>query len=184
YQRGTGIRVQTCQQIRIQNSHIHRNAENGIFLHSCENVDIRRNNIHRNGMSGIQVAFGSLGIERNYRITGNDLVGNAADAIDINNPETSKTVDISAYIAENSSSSSGLVKGSSTRDGSGIATLVGVKQVTVKDNRSQRSNRPAVYIRGCDSVNVINDKSDNFAEIVGKQGEIRLVKNTFPGLRL
>jgi len=184
YQRGTGIRVQTCRQIRIRNSHIHRNAENGIFLHSCKNVDIRRNDIHGNGMSGIQVAFGSLGVERNYRITGNNLVGNAADAIDINNPETSKTVDIRAYIAENTSSGNGWVKGTPTRDGSGIATLVGVKQVTVKGNRSQYSNRPAVYIRGCDSVNVIDNKSDNFAEIVGKQGQIRLAKNTFPGLRL
>lgn len=184
YQRGTGIRVQTCQQIRIQNSHIHRNAENGIFLHSCKNVDIRRNDIHRNGMSGIQVAFGSLGVERNYRITGNNLVGNAADAIDINNPETSKTVDIRAYIAGNTSSGNGWVNGTSTRDGSGIATLVGVKQVTIKGNRSEHSNRPAVYIRGCDSVNVIDNKSDNFVEVVGKQGQIRLAKNTFIGLRV
>lgn len=184
YQRGTGIRIQTCQDIRIRNSHIHDNAENGIFLHSCEGVDIDGNAIHRNGMSGIQVAFGSLGIECNYRITHNNLVDNAADAIDINNPDTSRTVAIKAYIVGNTSKGNGWVKGDRTRDGSGIATLVGLKQVLVKNNRSEHSNRPAVYIRECDSVRVIDNKSDNFAEIVGKQGRIYLVKNTFTGLRV
>ncbi|SKB91675.1 Right handed beta helix region [Parapedobacter luteus] len=184
YQRGTGIRIQTCQQIRIRGSHIHDNAENGIFLHSCSDVAIHGNDIHRNGMSGVQVAFGSMGVERDYRITRNKLFENAADAIDINNPEASRTVAINAYIAENISKGNGWVNGTETRDGSGIATLVGLKQVLVKGNRSEQSNRPAVYIRECDGVNVIDNKSDNFAEIVGRQGQIRLVKNTFTGLRV
>src|SRR5690606_18669289 len=68
--------------------------------------------------------------------------------------------------------------------GSGIATLVGLKNVEIRNNRSSRSNRPAVYLRDCDSIEIINNQSDNFAEIVGSQGSVRLYKNTFSGLRL
>lgn len=184
YQRGTGIRLQTCRDVAISESRIHHNGENGIFLHSCTDVILNRNKISHNGMSGIQVAFGSIGLENKYRITDNLIFANAADAIDINNPDMSRKIDLAAVIEGNTSYDNGWVKGEKTRDGSGIATLVGLKNVIVRNNKSSRSNRPAVYLRDCDSVQVFNNNADNFAEIVGSQGQIHLYKNTFAGLRL
>jgi Nitrous oxidase accessory protein len=184
YQRGTGIRLQTCRDVRIAGSHIHHNGENGIFSHSSTGIHIEQNRIHHNGMSGIQVAFGSIGMERDYKIINNLIFSNAADAIDINNPSLDRRVDLAALIAGNKSFDNGWVKGEKTPDGSGIATLVGLKNVEIRNNRSSRSNRPAVYLRDCDSIEIINNQSDNFAEIVGSQGSVRLYKNTFSGLRL
>lgn len=184
YQRGTGIRLQTCNNIVINESRIHHNGENGVFFHSCANITLNRNKISHNGMSGIQIAFGSVGLENTYHITNNLIFANAADAIDINNPDMSRQIDLAALIEGNTSYDNGWVKGEKTRDGSGIATLVGLKNVTVRNNKSNRSNRPAVYLRDCDAIQVINNNADNFAEIVGSQGQIHLYKNTFAGLRL
>ncbi|MEH6308794.1 right-handed parallel beta-helix repeat-containing protein [Olivibacter sp. CPCC 100613] len=184
YQRGTGIRLQTCNNVTINENRIHHNGENGIFLHSCADITLHRNKISHNGMSGIQVAFGSVGLENRYRITDNLIFANAADAIDINNPDISRQINLAAVIEGNTSYDNGWVKGEKTRDGSGIATLVGLKDVMVRNNKSNRSNRPAVYLRDCDAVQVINNNADNFAEIVGSQGQIHLYKNTFAGLRL
>lgn len=184
YQRGTGVRFQTCEKIALNNSKIHHNGENGIFFHSCSDVDVQHNDIHDNGMSGIQVAFGSIGIERNYTISYNNLYTNAADAIDINNPDMTRRIDLHALIEGNISQDNGWVNQNKTRDGSGIATLVGLKNVIVRNNKSTRSNRPSIYLRECDLVEVRNNDADNFAEIVGNQGKVRLYKNTFGGLRL
>ncbi|MDM8174090.1 right-handed parallel beta-helix repeat-containing protein [Olivibacter sp. 47] len=184
YQRGTGIRLQTCSDVTINENRIHHNGENGVFLHSCANITLNRNKISHNGMSGIQVAFGSVGLENTYQITNNLIFANAADAIDINNPDISRQINLAALIEGNTSYDNGWVKGEKTRDGSGIATLVGLKNIMVRNNKSNRSNRPAVYLRDCDAVQVINNNADNFAEIVGSQGQIHLYKNTFAGLRL
>jgi len=184
YQRGTGIRAQSSRQVAVRNSEIHHNGENGIFFHSCADIDVHHNDIHHNGMSGIQVAFGSVGIENNYKITYNNLHTNAADAIDINNPDFTRMVDLEALIEGNESSDNGWVSEDKTRDGSGIATLVGLKNVLVKHNKSIRSNRPSIYLRECDMIEVRDNEADNFAEIVGKQGQVLLYKNKFAGLRL
>jgi hypothetical protein len=184
YQRGTGIRAQTTHNLKILNSNIHHNGENGLFFHCCTDIVIKNNYVHHNGMSGIQVAFGSMGIEKNYEITHNTLEANAADAIDINNPDEKRLVDLQAIIQENISKNNGWVKGQRTRDGSGIATLVGLRNVVVKNNRSKESNRPAVYVRECDAIDVLANDADNVAEIVGNLGHIRLYKNTFPEVRL
>lgn len=184
YQRGTGIRAQTTQNLNIVKSNIHHNGENGLFFHGCTDVAIKDNYIHHNGMSGVQVAFGSMGIEKNYEITNNLLEANAADAIDINNPDEKRLVNLQALIQKNISKNNGWVKGQKTRDGSGIATLVGLRNVTVRNNKSKDSNRPAVYVRQCDAIDVLENDADNVAEIVGDLGHIRLYKNTFPEVRL
>ncbi|WP_051292852.1 right-handed parallel beta-helix repeat-containing protein [Olivibacter sitiensis] len=184
YQPGTGIRMQTSDHISIKGNTIHHNGENGIFAHSSRDVVIDSNLIHHNGMSGIQVAFGSVGREKNYIIRHNVLKENAADAIDINNPNTEKLVQLEALIEGNTSEGNGWVKGHSTPDGSGIATLVGLQKIRVRKNKSSKSNRPAIYVRGCDNIEATNNQADNVAEIVGDLGNIKLQKNTLAGVRL
>ncbi|GAA4789246.1 hypothetical protein GCM10023231_16940 [Olivibacter ginsenosidimutans] len=184
YQRGTGIRVQSSKNIRISDNNIHDNGENGLFFHACAAIVVHHNRVSNNGMSGIQVAFGSTGLEKQYKITDNTLTANAADAIDINNPDPVRQVDLQAVIEGNQSKGNGWVMGKKTRDGSGIATLVGLKNVLVRNNKSENSNRPAIYIRQCDAIDVLENDADNFAEIVGDLGQIHLFKNTFDGLRV
>jgi len=184
YQRGTGIRVQSSRGVVISDNNIHHNGENGIFFHSCAAILVNHNRISHNGMSGIQVAFGSVGVEKDYKLTNNLFEANAADAIDINNPHSARQIHLQAIIEGNSSNGNGWVKGEKTRDGSGIATLVGLKGVVVRNNKSSNSNRPAVYIRQCDAIDLIENNADNFAEIVGNLGQIQLYKNTFNGLRV
>lgn len=184
YQPGTGIRIQSSNRLKLIANTIHHNGENGLFFHSCRDVIVDHNEIDHNGMSGVQIAFGRAGIERNYRLTHNHLHDNAADAIDINNPNTSRPIQLDALIQDNASANNGWVKGESTPDGSGIATLVGLQQVVVKNNKSIKSNRPAIYMRNCDQIEAIENEADNVTEIVGNLGTIRLYKNTMPGLRL
>lgn len=184
YQPGTGIRVQTSENIAIQHNTIHHNGENGVFTHSSSKVAIEDNSFHHNGMSGIQVAFGRVQREKHYLINRNILNQNGADGIDINNPNTKRPVSLEAVIEDNSSDGNGWVREHSTPDGSGIATLIGLRKVLLKNNRSTNSNRPGLYIDGCDSITAIGNEADNVAEIVGKLGNIRLHGNTFSGVRL
>lgn len=184
YQPGTGIRVQTCKFVTIDNSTIYDNGENGIFIHASSNIDLTQNYIHHNGMSGIQVAFGSGGLENMYSIFRNRLEYNAADGIDINNPDEERKVELDAKIIGNQSIGNGWVNSKKTPDGSGIATLVGLKNVYVKDNKSEKSNRPAIYVRTCDQIELEGNQADNVAELVGELGNIYMIHNQLAGLRL
>ncbi|QNL50202.1 right-handed parallel beta-helix repeat-containing protein [Olivibacter sp. SDN3] len=184
YQPGTGIRIQSCQNIQIRDNEIFKNGENGVFFHASKDVELVNNRIHHNGMSGIQIAFGSAGVERNYKIVENRLEENAADGIDINNMNERRLVDLNAHIARNFSKANGWVNGKKTPDGSGIATLVGVSNVMVSDNKSLNNNRPALYIRSCDRIQAQGNEADDFAELVGKNGQVHLKENQLGGLRV
>src|SRR5690606_22477598 len=107
--------------------------ENGVFTHSTPDVEVSNNHIYNNGMSAIQVAFGTGGIEKNYQFRGNIMEGNAADAIDINNRSLEKYLDINCLIEDNTSRNNGFVRGKSTPDGSGIATLINVSGVNLRN---------------------------------------------------
>ncbi|WP_051292820.1 right-handed parallel beta-helix repeat-containing protein [Olivibacter sitiensis] len=184
YQPGTGLRFLASRAIRVTGSHIHHNGENGIFFHECAQAYVEGNNISYNGMSGVQVAFGRNKIENDYTINHNRLEHNAADAIDINQPDKSFRTSIDARIQDNVADDNGLVKGESTVDGSGIATLVGVSSVHIKGNKSTRSNRPAIYLQHCDSIYAHGNEADQVMEMVGENGTVTLDKNKLAGVRL
>lgn len=184
YQPGTGIRVQSSQNIQIRNNEIFKNGENGIFFHASKNVELANNDIHHNGMSGIQVAFGTAGLEHNYKIVENRLWENAADGIDINNMNEQRIVDLNAHIQRNFSKGNGWVNGKKTPDGSGIATLIGVSNIMIDENKSLQNNRPALYIRSCDDIMAQDNEADDFAEMVGKNGSVHLQGNDLAGLRV
>src|SRR5690554_1064052 len=179
YQPGTGIRILASDSITIVNNRIHDNGENGVFMHNTPNVIASHNEISNNGMSAIQVAFGTGEIEKNYEFIGNLMEGNAADAIDINNRSTRAFHDINCLISNNISRNNGFVKGKSTPDGSGIATLINVSGVTIRDNIAENNNRPALYIETCGKIEASGNRADNQVEIVLEFDELVLDNNTF-----
>ncbi len=184
YQPGTGLRFLQSSAILVENSSVHHNGENGMFFHGCADVSVQKNNSSYNGMSGLQVAFGREAVERGYDIGDNKFNYNAADAIDINQPEKSLTVPIRAKIHDNTSDHNGFVSGEKTVDGSGIVTLVGVSDVVLNGNRSSRSNRPAIYLERCDSVYAVANDADNVMELVSLNNHITVENNRLDGIRL
>lgn len=184
YQPGTAIRILSSRDVRVTKNRIFKNGENGVFTHSTPDVEVSNNHIYNNGMSAIQVAFGTGGIEKNYQFRGNIMEGNAADAIDINNRSLEKYLDINCLIEDNTSRNNGFVRGKSTPDGSGIATLINVSGVNLRNNIAEGNNRPALYIESCDLIQASGNKADNQLEVVLDFGELVLVENTFTKLSL
>jgi len=184
YQAGTGIRLLSCKNIQISHNEIRENGENGIFMHGTGIVQIHHNDIARNGMSAIQIGFGKTKVEHHFIIANNTLENNAADAIDINNRITTTPFPIYCTITSNKSWNNGYVNGKSTVDGSGLATLVNVSGVQIINNRSERSNRPAIYMEKCGQITAKGNYSDHKIEIVGSFQQITLQKNTFDALTI
>lgn len=184
YQRGTAIRILSSEGIAINDCEITRNGENGVFLHDTPDVEINNNVISKNGMSAIQVAFGSTGREKNYRFTHNLMEENAADAIDINNRSHRPYWDINCHIEDNISRNNGFVKGASTPDGSGIATLINLSGVTMRNNLAEGNNRPALYIENCGYIYAAGNKADNQVEVVLKFDDLVLEDNAFSSISL
>ncbi|HLW20540.1 MAG TPA: glycosyl hydrolase family 28-related protein [Cyclobacteriaceae bacterium] len=184
YQRGTAIRVLSSRDIRVEHCEITQNGENGIFMHGTPDGAVENNIISNNGMSAIQVAFGTTGKEKNYRFIKNVMEGNAADAIDINNRSARPHWDINCHIEDNLSRNNGFVKGQSTPDGSGIATLINLSGVTMLNNVAAGNNRPALYIENCGKIYASGNKADNQVEVVLQFDELRLEDNSFGSISL
>lgn len=184
YQPGTGIRIMTSNTVAVRDSEIFENGENGIFIHGSRKIEAVNNVIHHNGMSGIQIAFGNSGKEADYRIAGNIMDQNAADALDINNRSLQNSKDINCVIYANTSCYNGFVNGQSTPDGSGIATLINVSNVLVFKNVAVNNNRPAIYVESCDLILVKENQADNQVELVLDLGEISLDANQFSSVNL
>src|SRR5690554_7107306 len=153
-------------------------------MHDTPDAEITNNVISSNGMSAIQVAFGTTGREKNYRFINNVMEGNAADAIDINNRSERPHWDINCLIEDNISRNNGYVKGQSTPDGSGIATLINLSGVTMLNNISEGNNRPALYIENCGNIYASGNKADNQVEVVLQFDELMLEDNSFGSISL
>ncbi|GGF24714.1 right-handed parallel beta-helix repeat-containing protein [Echinicola rosea] len=179
YQPGTGIRILESKSILVQAVTIRKNGENGVFIHSSPDVQVLNSTISENGMSGIQVAFGTTGVEKDYRFENNILHDNASDAVDINNPSSKGPLAIHASIINNDSKDNGYVDGKSTPDGSGIATLVNVSAVEVIANRAKGNNRPAIYMEDCGEILVKDNVGDNQVELVGSLRHLDMLSNVF-----
>jgi|SRR5690554_612491 len=184
YQRGTAIRILSSQYIQVDECEITRNGENGIFMHDTPDAEITNNVISSNGMSAIQVAFGTTGREKNYRFINNVMEGNAADAIDINNRSERPHWDINCHIEDNISRNNGFVKGQSTPDGSGIATLINLSGISMLNNIAEGNNRPALYIENCGKIYASGNTADNQVEIVLQFDELTMEDNTFGSISL
>src|SRR5690606_37510450 len=135
-------------------------------------VTIDRNRISHNGMSAVQIAFVSAALEKKFTITNNRFEHNAADAIDINNRTSHQAVSIDGLIASNYSVNNGFVNESGTPDGSGIATLINVSDVVIRNNRSLKNNRPALYLENCGNIDFDSNHTDGVIEIVHRFAEI------------
>lgn len=179
YQPGTGIRVLASESLILTQNNIHHNGENGIFIHATSGVTVDRNYIHHNGMSAVQIAFGSAALETDFTITNNRFEYNAADAVDINNRTAHQAVPINGLIASNYSTNNGFVNGESTPDGSGIATLINVSDVMIRNNKSFNSNRPALYLENCGDIDFDGNHTDGTVEIVHQFDDIKLQNSTF-----
>ncbi|MFC6099760.1 right-handed parallel beta-helix repeat-containing protein [Olivibacter domesticus] len=184
YQAGTAIRLLSCTNITIEGNKLQYNGENGIFMHGSSSALINNNLISHNGMSAIQIGFGKTKKERDFIISNNILEHNAADAIDINNKITPAPLVIDCFIKNNKSFHNGFVNGESTVDGSGLATLVNVSGVTITDNESNKSNRPALYLDNCGDIIAKHNKSDNKVEIVNGFNKITLQENVFDAITI
>ena len=184
YQRGTAIRVLSSKMVKVNDCDISRNGENGIFVHDTPDVEVANNVISKNGMSAIQVAFGSTGREKNYYFSNNLMEENAADAIDINNRSDRPHWDINCHIENNISRNNGYVKGQSTPDGSGIATLINLSGVTMLNNIAEGNNRPALYVENCGNIYASGNKADNQVEVVLRFDELILEGNSFGSISL
>ncbi|QDH81111.1 endopolygalacturonase [Echinicola soli] len=179
YQPGTGIRILESKEVTIQESTIRKNGENGIFIHASPDITVFHSDISYNGMSGIQVAFGTSGVEKNYRFENNTFHCNASDAVDINNRGPKGPQAIHAAIINNDSRDNGFVDGKSTPDGSGIATLVNVSDVEVIANQAKGNNRPAIYMEDCGEILVKDNVADNQVELVGGLKQLNMLSNVF-----
>lgn len=179
YQPGTAIRILSSKNISVTHNQILNNGENGVFMHDTPDVEVSHNRIQSNGMSAIQVAFGTNGIEKNYRFINNLMEDNAADAIDINNRSPREFLDIHCLIEKNTSRNNGFVNGESTPDGSGIATLINISGVRMLDNLAEGNNRPALYIESCGDIYASGNKADNQVEVVLEFNKLILHDNTF-----
>lgn len=184
YQPGTGIRIMSSNTISIHDSEIFKNGENGVFIHGSRKVEVINNVIRHNGMSAIQVAFGETGKEKDYNFSNNILEENASDAIDINNRSKEKAKDIECLITENITCGNGFVKGESTPDGSGIATLINVSNVIIYKNEAYRNNRPAIYVESCGLILGKENWADNQVEVTLDLEELLLEKNRFSSINL
>jgi parallel beta-helix repeat protein len=184
YQPGTGIRILSSTGVLVKNSYIHHNGENGVFMHGSRNVEVSETCFRHNGMSGIQVAFGSTGLEKNFKFTDNVMEYNAADAIDINNRSSGKALDINCYIHNNTSLQNGYVRNESTPDGSGIATLINVSNVIITSNKAFKNNRPALYLESCGYIQVRDNEADNQVELTKELEKLELIGNTFGNITL
>lgn len=184
YQPGTGVRILSSNNISIEHSYFERNGENGVFMHGSPDVSISDSFFYHNGMSGIQVAFGSAGIEKNYSFVDNTMEYNAADGIDINNRSPRGFLNINCLIKGNVSRHNGFVKGISTPDGSGIATLINVSGVKMIDNLAEKNNRPAIYMESCGSIYAEGNKGDNQVEIVLDMKDISFIANEFRSIMM
>ncbi|SFB49258.1 right-handed parallel beta-helix repeat-containing protein [Algoriphagus aquimarinus] len=184
YQPGTGIRIMSSNTISIHDSEIYKNGENGVFIHGSRKVEVINNVIRHNGMSAIQVAFGDTGKESDYNFSYNILEENASDAIDINNRSKEKAKNIECIITENITCGNGFVKGESTPDGSGIATLINVSNVILYKNEAYRNNRPAIYVESCGVILAKENWADNQVEITLDLEELLLDKNRFSSINL
>ncbi|MCE7055093.1 right-handed parallel beta-helix repeat-containing protein [Algoriphagus sp. AGSA1] len=184
YQPGTGIRILSSNTISIHDSEIYRNGENGVFIHGSRKVEVIHNVIHHNGMSAIQVAFGDSGKEKDYIFSHNIMDENASDAIDINNRSKEKAKDIECLIIENIACGNGYVKGESTPDGSGIATLINVSNVLIHKNEALRNNRPAIYVESCGVILAHGNWADNQVEITLDLEEMHVTDNRFSSINL
>lgn len=184
YQAGTAIRLLSCSDITIEGNKLQYNGENGIFMHGSSSAVINNNLISHNGMSAIQIGFGKTKKERGFIISNNILEHNAADAIDINNKITPTPLVIDCFIKNNKSFHNGFVNGESTVDGSGLATLVNVSKVTIADNVSNKSNRPALYLDNCGDILAKHNKTDNKIEIVNSFNKITLQDNIFDAITI
>lgn len=184
YQPGTGIRILTSKNLKITDSDIRNNGENGVFIHNSQDVSVQNTSFRFNGMSAIQVAFGSSGNEKNYSFINNIMEFNAADAIDINNRSPEMYLDINCLIKDNVSRSNGFVNGKSTPDGSGIATLINVSGVSMLNNTAEKNNRPAIYLESCGIISAENNRADNQVEIVLRLEELKLLSNEFGSVNL
>lgn len=184
YQPGSAIRILSSNNVRVSHNEIFKNGENGIFIHDTPNVEVSYNRIQNNGMSGIQVAFGTSRTEKNYSFIGNEIVDNAADAIDINNRSTREFLDINCKIKNNISRNNGFVNGESTLDGSGLATLINVSGVEIVNNRAEGNNRPALYLESCGRIFAKGNKADNEVEVVLQFEELVFTDNSFSLLNI
>lgn len=184
YQPGTGIRILSSKNVSVTHNQILNNGENGVFMHDTPDVEVSHNTILNNGMSAIQVAFGTNGIEKNYAFINNMMEGNAADAIDINNRSTRKYMEINCLIEKNTSRNNGYVKGASTPDGSGIATLINVSGVRMLNNQAERNNRPALYVESCGTIIATGNQADNQVEVVLTFDKLILTDNSFSVISL
>lgn len=182
-QPGSGIRALQVQSLTVSKNELHHNGDNGLFTITCQQVKIHQNTIYSNGLSGIQIAFDATQQEYDYQLNNNIIHNNMADGIDINNGEF-KTRDVKIVIDGNVLTSNGFVNKASTNDGSGIATLIKVSNVTVKNNKASLSNRSSLYIKDCGIITARNNSSDMPVEIIGQYESLNLTNNNFKSIDL
>lgn len=164
---GHGFHLSVSEHITIQNCVARNNAMNGIFLFACSNITLTNNLCERNGMSGIQIAFGG-DYCTNYKVINNTCLDNFSDGLDINNG-TDTTHRINAVIQGNIFKNNGFMGQYVTQDGSGVATLVNVTDVTIIGNECYNPARSGLYIRKCSNINIssnIIEKINNVSENV------------------
>lgn len=180
YKNGAGIRALTVNYLDVSNNKIYNNGDNGVFTNTCKYVSIDFNEVYNNGLSGIQIAFGGAGTEYDYQITNNKIHNNMADTIDVNNGSYA-IIDIKMVISGNIGISNGFVGSLPTPDGSGIATLINVSNVIVKNNSSSHCNKSTLYISGCKWIIADNNTSDLYLEIVGSFDRVEIKNNNLQG---
>lgn len=168
---GNGIQISTSKYIYIENNEIVNNAMNGVFVFASSYTYINNNKINSNGMSGIQIAFASGDkalLSKNYKILNNTIENNYSDGIDINNRSNILITSIKAEIINNHLNNNGFINNHQTQDGSGIATLIGIKDVLLKNNITYNCSRAGIYMY---KVNNINITSNNIEKLQNTKDE-------------
>lgn len=155
YSLGNGISFYNVHGGTVNDSIIEGCGQNGLYSFASYDISFKHNRVKNNGMSGIQIAYGH-GDEKNYIVDSNIIENNYSDGIDINNT-MGNMIDTNCIISNNILKSNGWFATDyekPTQDGSGVATLVNVKNVYGINNIVNDCCRVGLYISNCEEVNM------------------------------
>lgn len=155
YTLGNGISGYLSNGITAVDCKLINCGQNGFYTYACNNVIVKNNLIENNGMSGIQFAY-AFGNEKSYIVDGNTIINNYSDGLDINNTMP-QNINIDCIISNNIYENNGWFnkdKNKITQDGSGIATLVNVSNVSGVNNIVNDCCRTGLYMSYCNNIDI------------------------------
>jgi parallel beta-helix repeat protein len=187
---GSGIRTYGVTGLVIRHVSVSRMSYDGIYLGSgtdpsnpYKNTQILSNLIFDNQGSGIQANFNKPGgiPLTDMTISGNSIWDNTADGIDMNNTGKS-AYPMNILVNGNRLYRNGWWNGQRTADGSGIATVINLSDVTLTNNIAIDPQRVGIFAENSSNITASDNlviKSANSSSYIAdvEQGTNIVLRN-------